>query len=225
MNKKEINKKYIVLIPLRKNSKRIKNKNFIKINRKPLIYYTYREAIKIFNSKNIYVSSDDLKAKKFSDKFNLSFVKRPSNLCTDKSKTEDVIKHFIISNKIINKNIVLLQATSPMRKSKDILDCINKFENNKLDSIFSVYKEKNFLWTKKNKKLVSYSFNFKKRQRSQDMDYIYHENGSIFVFKSKQFLYYKNRIFGKFDIFEMKKINSSDIDTKEDLKLLKRYVK
>ena len=57
------------------------------------------------------------------------------------------------------------------------------------------------------------------------MDYIYHENGSIFVFKSKQFLYYKNRIFGKFDIFEMKKINSSDIDTKEDLKLLKRYVK
>ena len=225
MNKREINKKYIVFIPVRKNSKRIKNKNFVKIKNKPLLYYTYREAIKIFNNKNIYVSSNDTKAKNFSKKFNLQFVKRPDNLSTDKSKTEHAILHFMNNYKEIPENIILLQTTSPMRKSRDILACIKKFENKKLDSIFSVYKEKNFLWKKNKKKLVSFSFNYKHRLRSQDLDDIYHENGSIFIFKVKKFLKYKNRIFGKFDFFEMSKSNSSDLDTKEDLKILKRYLK
>lgn len=226
MNKTEINKRYVVFIPVRKNSKRIKNKNFVKINNKPLLYYTYIEAQKIFNNKNIYISSNDIKAEKFSKKFHLQFVKRPNSLCKDESKTEDAILHFINNiKKEIPENIILLQTTSPMRKGKDILKCINKFEKEKLDSIFSVYKEKNFLWKKNKKKLFSFSFNFKNRLRSQDLDNIYHENGSIFIFKTKKFLKYKNRIFGKFNFFEMSKSDSIDLDTKEDLKMIKKYLK
>ena len=225
MNKKDINKKYLVFIPLRRGSKRIKNKNFIKIKNKPLIYYTYKEAIRIFNNKNIFISSNDKQAQKFSQKYNLQYINRPENLCRGNSKTEDAIIHFIKEKKIEKKNIILLQATSPMRKSNDILKCIKKFEKKKLDSIFSVYKEKNFLWKKFNNRLISISFNFKNREKSQDMNYIFHENGAIFIFNVKKFLKAKNRIFNKFDYFEMKKINSIDIDTKEDLKKFKNNLK
>ena len=57
------------------------------------------------------------------------------------------------------------------------------------------------------------------------MDYIYHENGAIFIFKTNKFIKFKNRIFGKFDFFEMKKSNSIDIDGKKDLKKFINYLK
>ena len=46
------------------------------------------------------------------------------------------------------------------------------------------------------------------------------ENGAIFIFKTSKFLKLKNkrRIFGKFDLFEMPKKDSIDIDYEEDLK-------
>lgn len=224
MDKKKINENFVVIIPLRKGSKRIKNKNFTLIKNKPLIYYTYREAIKVFDSENIFVSSDDPKAKKFSKKFKLQYIDRPKKICKDNSKTEDAIIHFLKQKKISAENIVLLQATSPMRTAKDIINGINKYNNKKLDSIFSVFKEKNFLWKKNDKKLYSISFDYKNRKRVQNMENIYHENGAVFIFNKKKFTKYKNRIFGKFDFFEMSKSNSIDIDYKEDLETFKNYI-
>ena len=41
--------KNLILIPARKNSKRIKNKNILKIQKKPLIYWTINFAKKLKN--------------------------------------------------------------------------------------------------------------------------------------------------------------------------------
>ena len=41
-----MNKKIIAIIPARGNSKRLKNKNMLKLNGKPLIYHTIKAAIK-----------------------------------------------------------------------------------------------------------------------------------------------------------------------------------
>ena len=228
LNIKKINKKFVVLIPARKGSKRINNKNFISINKKPLMYFTYKEAIKIFDKKNIFVSSNDEKAKKFSSKYGLQFIERPQNLCKDTSTTEQAILHFIkktsLKKSFISKNIILLQITSPMRTYKDILGSIQKFNNLNLDSIFSGFKEKGFAWISKKRKLESISFNFKKRKRSQELADIVYENGSIFIFNIKKFLKFKNRICGKFDYYEMNKKVSIDIDEKRDLKILRKLI-
>ena len=111
-----------------------------------------------------------------------------------------------------------------MRSSRDIINCIKKFQKLKLDSIFSVYKEKSFAWIKEGKKLKSVSFNYRKRQRSQELSDIIYENGSIFIFKVEKFLKYKNRICGNYDYFEMDKKTSIDIDEKKDLKELKKLI-
>jgi CMP-N-acetylneuraminic acid synthetase len=76
---------------------------------------------------------------------------------------------------------------------------------------------------KKNKKLNSISFNYKKRERSQDMNKVYLENGAIFIFKKEGFLKFKNRIFGKFDYYEMNKNKSIDIDSIQDLNKAQNY--
>ena len=57
------------------------------------------------------------------------------------------------------------------------------------------------------------------------MKYQIIENGSIYIFSTKKFLKYRNRLFGKIGIYPMSKLNSLQIDEKEDILLLKKFLK
>ena len=56
--KKNYSLKILIIIPARKNSKRLKNKNLLKINNKSLIQRTIEVSKKIVPTKNILVSTD-----------------------------------------------------------------------------------------------------------------------------------------------------------------------
>jgi CMP-N-acetylneuraminic acid synthetase len=222
--KKDYNN-FVCIIPARKGSKRIKNKNIVKINHKPLIEYTLDASIKVFPLKNIFVSTNDKKIIDIAKKYNINFIRRPNSLCKDNTSSEKSILHAIKTIETNRKiqHIVFLQVTSPLRSSNDIIRCICEYKNKKLDSIFSAYKVKRFIWTGK-KKISSLTFDYKKRQRSQNLKDLIIENGAIFIFNLKKFLKAKNRIFGKFDYFEMEEEKSFDIDELKDLKLVRKLL-
>ena len=223
---KMINNEYISIILARKGSKRIKNKNLVKINGKPLIEYTLNSIIPIMPPRNIYISTNDENVVRITKKYNINFIKRPEKLCGDKSSSEDGIIHAIdeIKKEKKIKHVIFLQATSPLRDSTDIINCLKKYQKKKLDSIFSAFLTKRFIWIK-TKKLMSLTFNYKKRVRSQNMQNLIIENGAIFIFNVKKFLKFKNRIFGKFDFYEMDENKSFDIDNFQDLKIVKKLIK
>tara|TARA_A100001035_G_C27776710_1_gene499469 strand:+ start:39 stop:716 length:678 start_codon:yes stop_codon:yes gene_type:complete len=223
---KSINNKFICIILARKGSKRIKNKNLVRINQKPLITYTINAIKKLMPLNNIYVSTNDKKIIKIVKKNKINFIKRPENLCKDYNTSEEGIIHAmeIIRNKKDFKDVIFLQATSPLRDSNDIIKCVQKYKKKKLDSIFSAFVAKRFIWTKSNK-LSSLTFDYKKRQRSQNLKKLIIENGAIFIFNAKKFLKIKNRIFGKFDFFEMNENKSFDIDTLKDLEIVRKILR
>lgn len=87
----------ICIIPARKNSKELKNKNILKINKKPLIDYTVFAAKKSAKIKKIYISTDDEKIINYykkDPKVQIPF-KRPRFLSTDKASSLDVYMHMI----------------------------------------------------------------------------------------------------------------------------------
>lgn len=53
--------KILAIIPARKNSKRLKNKNLLLFNKKPLIHWTIKSALKSKKIDTIVVSSDSKK--------------------------------------------------------------------------------------------------------------------------------------------------------------------
>lgn len=213
------------LVPARKNSKRIRNKNLILIKGNYLINFTIKAALNSKLIDKVYVSTNDERIQKILSK-NINIIKRPKNISKDTSTTEECISHFISylnMNKIQKPDaIVLLQCTSPYREKNDIDLAIKNFKKNKLDSLFSACENKNLFWVIDKNKLLPINYTPSKRLREQEMKQQFIENGSIYIFKTIEFKKHKCRIFGKIGIHVMKKKNSFQIDTPEDVELIKK---
>ena len=212
-------KKVVALIPCRKNSKGIPNKNMINFSGKPLIYWTLKSLKDSKIIDDVYVTSDSDRILNYSKKFKVKTIKRPNKLATSKSMSENAIMHAIKKIKINYDYIVFAQVTSPLRP-KNIFDkSLKHFFKNKFDSLFSSTKVKNnFLWKMKGIKLNP-NYNIKHRKMRQQINNIYCENGSFYIFSKKGFLKNKNRLFGKIGTYELDKVYASDIDEIIDLKL------
>lgn len=213
------------LIPARGGSKRIKNKNLLKLNGQPLINHTIKHALNSKKINKIYVSTDDKKISHIIPK-KISIIKRPKYLSGDFTTTEEVIFHFLneLSKKKVNvpKYIVLLQCTSPFREKNDIDEAIRLLIDKRYDSVFSGVINKNLFWVMK-KKIKPVNYIPKKRLTEQKMRKQYIENGSIYVFRTSGFIKSKCRLFGKIGIHLMSKKNSLQLDDMEDLNLIKKF--
>ncbi len=132
----------LAIIPARKNSKRIKNKNLKKLGNYPLIYYSIKYALKSNLIDRVIVSTDSNKIRNYSNKFgNLSPFLRPKKLSGDKVSDTPVIKHacqWLEMNEKFNPSIVvILRPTTPFRKKSLLEKCIKKLKNNSYSSIRS----------------------------------------------------------------------------------------
>jgi len=222
----------LVLIPSRIGSKRVKNKNFIILKKKKLYEHSLQHAYLIkkkFKSTIIALSTDyvgKLKKKNYFD-----IIKRPKDISGDKSKSKEYILHtlsFYKKKKIIFKNVVILQPTCPIRSKKDLIECIKIFTKKKVNSLISVYKETyvndSVKYLSKNKlglpvrKDHNHGTDGKKNK-----DYFV-RNGSIYITSINYFLKTKNVISDRPYLYQMNKINSINIDTIEDLNLIKKFI-
>jgi|TARA_B100001971_G_C18041884_1_gene458077 CMP-N-acetylneuraminic acid synthetase len=211
------------LIPLRTGSIRIKNKNFIKVKKKPLYFHALNQTLKSKLIKKVFIATKSKKVKIKHKK--LSIFKRSKKSNNKKSSTEIVIGEFLKNN--FCDYLVLIQATNLFIKAKHIDLAIKKLINNrkKYDSLLSVVKSKYLIWQQNKDLIISKNYNYKKRPRSQDIknkEFI--ENGSFYIFKRKNFLKTKNRLHGKITYFEMPKESIFELDEKEDLKIVKKLI-
>ena len=207
------------IILARYGSIRVPNKNLRLYKNKPLIYWTLKQSLRIKKIKSIILSSDSHKiiniAKKISKKIIIN--KRPTRISGKKTKSETVIKYLHKTyNFDLNDYILILQPTSPLRTDIDIKNTISiafKYNLNCLHSV-NYYKKK----IKIKKKIILYD-NKKRKLYYDKKNYSY--NGAIYLFKLSYFLDNKT-IYEKLpNVYKMHNNNSLDIDTFDDLKILK----
>ena len=195
------------IIPIRINSKRIKNKNFRKINKVPLVKFVLNN---IQNSKYIdefYLASEKFNRVKkiINKKKNINFFLRSKKSSSGSAKTEVVIDEFL--KKKETDIIVLVQATNPFIKSVYLDGAIKKMINQKFDSVLSVVKSKHFIWSN-NKYPSPINYNINNRKMSQSL------RGH----------YVENRLHGKIGAFEMPKESIFEIDDFDDLKIIRKLL-
>ena len=223
---------FSILIPARKGSKSVKNKNIRVIKGRPLAEYTF-QSIKNIKLKK-FVISDDYKIKKIAKKYNINTeYKRPKSLSQDKTSLVDTLLHFLEWTKLrgINdfKTLMILQLTSPLRNAEHIKNAISYYKKRKLTSLFSISESSEHPYETINlKKNGKWKLNFpesKKFYRRQDYKLnSYFINGAIYIVDKKYFLKNKKIISNNHGLFKMKKIDSIDIDDISDFKIAESLI-
>lgn len=215
----------VCLIPARSGSKRIKNKNILKINNKPIINWTIQTARNSNIFERICVSTDSLKISNIVKKMGakVPFL-RPKKYATDKSTDEDVINHFLKyakKEKIQLHSICYFYPTSILITEKILIKSFKKFKKSKANYLLSIcsYSAPLDIALKlKGESLVEFLNSKDSKKRTQDMKKYYHDAGQFYWFKVKDYKIIKNK---QFNYFYLDKKMSVDVDTKEDLEMLK----
>lgn len=203
------------IILAREKSVRIKNKNLLTFNNRPLIYWTLKNAFKSKIFKKIIISSDWIQLLNYSkSKFDKLIINRRSKkLSTSTTTSEAVIKYLLQKYKIKKDYTVLLQPTSPLRKTSYIKKMIEVLKKNNLKTIHSVSKVKN-------KTLINSDSNIFNLPKKINKDKIF-LNGSIYIFKNDYFLKKNSLKESPGNYFFHQKKYSLDLDSLHDLKKFK----
>lgn len=226
-------KKIAALITARGGSKGIPKKNITMLCGKPLIQWTVESAMNSGYIDKIFLSTDNDEIINSVKKFPVEIpFKRPKNLSSDKAMSTDVILHFIEWMKKSGNGydiLLLLQPTSPFRKSEHIDSSIKKFlGSGEALSLISV--TENIKSPYLSRKIsadgfVENLFNVKSEKRRQDIPVTYYINGAIYLISIKNFEKYKTFQTPKTLSYIMPYYSSIDIDEPMDLKIAELYYK
>ena len=127
---------YIVIIPARLKSTRLEEKLLQDVHGKPLIQYTYENAIKSQASR-VFIATDSEKIEEICQNFGARTIKTSLNHKSGTSRISEAIEKLELKEKEI---IVNLQGDEPMMHYENINQVANTLENSNcpMSSLFEV---------------------------------------------------------------------------------------
>ena len=120
---------------------------------------------------------------------------------------------------------ILIQATSPLLKSKYIDGMYDTLEKSDADSIFSAVREKQFHWIETPDGVKPINYDYKNRPRRQDFQGILAENGACYINSVENILKDKCRLSGKIIAYEMPAETAYEIDEESDWLIVEELMK
>jgi len=178
--------KKIALIPARSGSKRLIDKNILKINGNSLIKNSLLHA-KAIQVDEIIIYTD-IDSNLLESDVTSYFKVRPKYTCEDNAKANSYLKEFV-EEITCDSLIVLLQPTSPFRNIELINNSIDKYikdyqGKSKILASASLFNES--LWEKiKSNQYIKCFHNEVRRQQEREPKYI--EDGNFYIFSSESF--------------------------------------
>lgn len=222
-NKKSIS----IFLPIRKGSKRLKNKNIIpfknyKLGLSEIKIKQLLRLKKILHNKidiEIIVSTDIKKIiKNFSSIKNINFHYRSKKLSSDNS-LQRLIK---LTPKLCKKNYILwTHVTSPLFDEYQYIRFINIFFKKKCKSAFSCSINGKFLLDEENN-WISHNYKKIKWPKTQNLKKIYEIDSAAFIAERKIYEIYKDRLDKRPYPIVTKKYLGLDIDDLDDFKIFKK---
>ena len=220
--------KVLGLIPARGGSKGLPHKNVLPLAGKPLIAHTIEAALGSGVLDRAIVSTDDEEIVRISKGFGAEtpFI-RPPQLATDQVSIYPAITHCLQwleeHEGYCPDYLMLLQPTSPLRTSEDIINAVNLAVANDADGVVSLCQAKPHpYWSKRVERsgtMADFITQQDPNYHRQSLPDAYAVNGAIYLAKPKLLLekdsFYSDRTYA----YIMPEERSLDIDTAWDLQL------
>lgn len=206
--------KISAVIPVRKNSQRVKNKNFRKFHKKNLLIYKILQLKRIKGLDEIVVNTDSTEAIKIAKKLKVNYWKREKYYASSKCTNSDFWQYIAETTK--NEFILFTNCTTPLIKDETYKNALNLFKKNfgKFDSLNSATSVKEFLYYGKK----PLNFNLSKTPNSQNLPNILKFNFGINILSTKNMRKKKSVIGSKPFLLKIDQLEGVDIDTMIDFK-------
>ncbi len=214
--------KNLCIIPARGGSKRIPRKNIKPFLGKPIIAYSIEAALKSGLFAEVMVSTDDEEiadvAKQYGAK--VPFM-RSAETASDFASTADVLKEVIANYKELGKefdNFCCFYATAPLVQSKDVTSAFERLQQSDFSCVYPVVQFSYPIWRCLD---IAEDGTMKRHwpeyenSRSQDLPKEYHDTGTFYWYKTKEWLTGDVKIGG----IIVDETSIQDIDTETDWKL------
>ena len=220
----------LALVPMKKISERVPNKNIKLLHGKPLYEYILDMLqncntfdFTVVNTDCEYIS--DMLQKRYGDF--VKIIERPDYLCGNDVSMNRIIEYDISIFKSYNK-FLQTHSTNPLLTKTTVLKALNMFENgifnDTIDSLFSVNVIQSRLYNN-NINHINHSPNT--LIKTQDLEEIYEENSCFYVFSKEGFEKTKSRIGSSPGIYKMSRssLEAIEIDTPDDWALVDKIMK
>lgn len=218
----------LAVIPVRGGSKGIPRKNLREVGGKPLVVWTIEQALAARDTR-VVVSTEDAEIAAVAQAAGAEVLERPAELAQDTTATEPVILHVmdtLAAQGYEPDHVMLLQATSPVRRPGTIDRAIAQAQETGVDSLVGVVPQTPFLWwTARDGHGPTADFDVDHRPRRQELtadQFRYRETGSLYVTRPWVYRERENRIGGVIGLFVMDEVEGVDIDGPLDLALAGR---
>ncbi len=218
---------HLIIIPARKNSRRLPGKNMRLLGGKPLIQHSMEYAMQHAGpGDKIVVSSDDELILDLAAKMGIEAHHRPVELARDETPTAQVLQAVARDFDDAFTTVILLQPTNPFRPPNLWEMAVRTFYDSGRNSLMSVSPVKHKLGRIEKEKFMPFNYTF--GQRSQDMEPLFRENGLFYITRMSYIR--KGQIITP-DVFPLITdhiYGTVDIDTQEDWEwaefVFKKYV-
>lgn len=209
--------KIIALMPMKGTSERVPNKNLKIFNGKPLYHVVMDTLLESKYISNVVVNTDG-------EKLKLDILSNYKERVKVLDREPEVCGNYVSMNKVIESDLnktdgtiyIQTHSTNPLLKASTIDSAIEKMisllESNKNASVFSVSRTQKRFY---NKDATPMNHD-PKMLVTQHLEPIYEENSCFFIFTKESFFNNESRIGSVPFMFEIDKIESTDIDEPED---------
>lgn len=201
--------KICAIVPLKTNSTRLPNKNFLPLAGKPLFMHILESLHNVEEIDGIYLYTSDLSCIDYLPDFVTPLI-RPQRLDGDNILANELFEYAV--TRVESEYIVLCQAPAPFVSSKTIKSGIQAVTEGAYDSAMAVRRIQTFCWHEGS----PVNYNPEQISQTQNLSPVYEETSGLYVFKRSDYLKSGTRVNGRVKFLEVDYKEAIDIDNPED---------
>jgi len=214
--------KNLCIIPARGGSKRIPRKNIKEFLGKPIIAYSIETALETGLFGEVMVSTDDTEIAEVAQRYGAKVpFMRSAETANDFASTAEVLKEVVDKYKELGRdfdNFCCFYATAPLVQSNDVVAAFERLQQSDFTCVYPVVQFSYPIWRCLD---IAEDGTMKRHwpeyenSRSQDLPKEYHDTGTFYWYKTKEWLAGDVKIGG----IIVDETSIQDIDTETDWKL------
>lgn len=207
-----------VLVPIKTINERLPGKNTRSLKGHPLYEWLFTTLKLASCADEVFVDSSDAAILDIAREWDFTPIERPVAFNADNITGDDLLLRVI--DRLEHDTLALLHVTSPFLTVASIERGFAKLTANaELDSVFGVLPLYNRFWFQGR----PVNHDILALKRTQDLPPV-HEETDVYFMRRESLRKFGKRVCGKYDYFEMTKVESTDLDDLADFVRAEAYI-